>query len=106
MQTADNMRYSYTYGTEIKIFLHMQQKLRSNSQQLVVLLTRKEEGKEDNVEGKGKAIPEPLDITPFPFLGDWPASRYVWLLCGYSHTTARRMVPAYTGIYQMRCTAY
>ena len=22
--------------------------------------------------------------------------RYVWLLCGYSHTTARRMVPAYT----------
>ena len=24
----------------------------------------------------------------------------------YSHTTARRMVPAYTGIYQMRCTAY
>ena len=32
--------------------------------------------------------------------------RYVWLLCGYSHTTARRMVPAYTDIYQMRCTAY
>ena len=31
---------------------------------------------------------------------------YVWLLCDYSHTTARRMVPAYTGIYQMRCTAY
>ena len=30
----------------------------------------------------------------------------VWLLCGYSHTTTRRMVPAYTGIYQMRCTAY
>ena len=30
---------------------------------------------------------------------------YVWLLCGYIHTTARRMVPAYTGIYQMRCTA-
>ena len=27
-------------------------------------------------------------------------------LAGYSHTTARRMVPAYTGIYQMRCTAY
>ena len=27
--------------------------------------------------------------------------RYVWLLCGYSHITARR-----TGIYQMRCTAY
>ena len=26
-------------------------------------------------------------------------------LC-YSHTTARRMVPAYTGIYQIRCTAY
>ena len=26
---------------------------------------------------------------------------YVWLLCDYSHTTARRMVPAYTGIYQM-----
>ena len=23
-------------------------------------------------------------------------SRYVWLLCGYSHTTATRMVPAYT----------
>ena len=22
--------------------------------------------------------------------------RYVWLLCGYSHTKARRMVPAYT----------
>ena len=22
--------------------------------------------------------------------------RYVWLLCGYSHATARRMVPAYT----------
>ncbi len=22
--------------------------------------------------------------------------RYVWLLCGYSHTTATRMVPAYT----------
>ena len=22
--------------------------------------------------------------------------RYVWLLCGYSHSTARRMVPAYT----------
>ena len=22
--------------------------------------------------------------------------RYVWLLCGYSHTTARPMVPAYT----------
>ena len=22
--------------------------------------------------------------------------RYVWLLFGYSHTTARRMVPAYT----------
>ena len=22
--------------------------------------------------------------------------RYVWLLCGYSHTPARRMVPAYT----------
>ena len=21
---------------------------------------------------------------------------YVWLLCGYSHTTARRMVPAHT----------
>ena len=21
---------------------------------------------------------------------------YVWLLCGYSHTTGRRMVPAYT----------
>ena len=21
---------------------------------------------------------------------------YVWLLCGYSHTTATRMVPAYT----------
>ena len=32
--------------------------------------------------------------------------RYVWLLCGYSHTTARRMVSAYTGIYQMRCAAY
>ena len=32
--------------------------------------------------------------------------RYVGLLCGYSHTTARRMVPAYTGIYEMRCTAY
>ena len=32
--------------------------------------------------------------------------RYVWLLCGYSHTTARRMVPVYTGMYQMRCTAY
>ena len=29
----------------------------------------------------------------------------VWLLCDYSHTTARRMVPAYTGIYHMRCTA-
>ena len=27
--------------------------------------------------------------------------RYVWLLCDYSHTTARR-----TGIYQMRGTAY
>ena len=27
--------------------------------------------------------------------------RYVWLLCGYSYTPARRMVPAYTGIYQM-----
>ena len=26
--------------------------------------------------------------------------------CGYSHTTATRMVPAYTGIYQMRYTAY
>ena len=25
--------------------------------------------------------------------------RYVWLLCGYSHTYG-------TGIYQMRCTAY
>ena len=24
----------------------------------------------------------------------------------YSHTTATRMVPTYTGIYQMRCTAY
>ena len=22
--------------------------------------------------------------------------QYVWLLCGYSHTTARPMVPAYT----------
>ena len=22
--------------------------------------------------------------------------RYVWLLCGYNHITARRMVPAYT----------
>ena len=22
--------------------------------------------------------------------------RYIWLLCGYSHTTARLMVPAYT----------
>ena len=32
--------------------------------------------------------------------------RYVWLLCGYSDTTATRMVPAYTGMYQMRCTAY
>ena len=32
--------------------------------------------------------------------------RYVWLFCGYGHTTARRMVPAYTGIYQMRCAAY
>ena len=32
--------------------------------------------------------------------------RYVWLLCGYSHKTATRMVLAYTGIYQMRCTAY
>ena len=31
---------------------------------------------------------------------------YVWLLCGYSHTIARRMVSEYTGIYQMRCTAY
>ena len=26
--------------------------------------------------------------------------------CGYSHTTATRMVLAYTGIRQMRCTAY
>ena len=26
---------------------------------------------------------------------------YVWLLCGYNHTIARR-----TGMYQMRCTAY
>ena len=26
---------------------------------------------------------------------------YVWRLCSYSHTTARR-----TGVYQMRCTAY
>ena len=26
--------------------------------------------------------------------------------CCYSHTTARRVVPAYTGIYQMRCTAH
>ena len=26
---------------------------------------------------------------------------YVWLLCGYSQTTARTI-----GIYQMRCTAY
>ena len=26
--------------------------------------------------------------------------------CGYSHTTDRRIVPAYTGINQMRCTAY
>ena len=26
---------------------------------------------------------------------------YVWLFCGYSHTTARR-----TGIYQKQCTAY
>ena len=24
--------------------------------------------------------------------------RYVCLLCGYSHTTDRRMVPAYTGV--------
>ena len=24
----------------------------------------------------------------------------------YSHTTATRRVPAYTGIYQMRCTYY
>ena len=32
--------------------------------------------------------------------------RYVCMLCGYSHTTYRRMVPAYTGIYQTRCTAY
>ena len=29
--------------------------------------------------------------------------RYIWLLCGYSHTTATRMVPAYT---ELRCTAY
>ena len=28
--------------------------------------------------------------------GDERSSRYVWLLRGYSHTTARRMVPAYT----------
>ena len=27
--------------------------------------------------------------------------RYVWLLSGYSHTTARHI-----GIYKMRCTAY
>ena len=27
--------------------------------------------------------------------------QYVWLLCGYSHTTAKRI-----GLYQMRCTAY
>ena len=26
---------------------------------------------------------------------------YVWLLCGYNHTAVRRMVPAYTGIYQI-----
>ena len=26
---------------------------------------------------------------------------YVWLLCGYSHTTTRRI-----GVYQIRCTAY
>ena len=34
--------------------------------------------------------------------------RYVWLLCGYSHTKTRQPhnVSAYTGIYQMRCTAY
>ena len=25
--------------------------------------------------------------------------RYVWLLCGYSYTIARRMVPAYTKCY-------
>ena len=30
----------------------------------------------------------------------------VWLLCGYNHTAVRRMVSAYTSIYQMRCTAY
>ena len=27
-------------------------------------------------------------------------------LCGYSHATATRIVSAYTGMYQMRCTAY
>ena len=27
--------------------------------------------------------------------------QYVWLLCGYSNTTNRRI-----GVYQMRCTAY
>ena len=32
--------------------------------------------------------------------------QHVWLLCGYSHTRARRMVPAYTSVYQMRGTAY
>ena len=31
---------------------------------------------------------------------------YVWLLYGYNHTTARRMVQAHTGIYQIRCTAH
>ena len=34
------------------------------------------------------------------------AGTIVWLLFGYRHTTARRMVQAYTGVYQMRCTAY
>ena len=36
--------------------------------------------------------------------------RYVWMLCGYgkdlSVTTQQPDVPAYTGIYQIRCTAY
>ena len=29
--------------------------------------------------------------------------RYLWLLCGYSHTTATRMVPAYTKRDDARC---
>ena len=32
---------------------------------------------------------------------------YVWLLCGYNNNShTYRRIPAYTDIYQMRCTAY